>query len=160
MPQEPGDLESGTAVVRRRIDATPEQVWSVLANGWVYPTWVVGASRMREVEPSWPATGSRLHHSVGVWPLLVDDTTQVLESDPHRLLRLNARAWPAGDAEVLVQLEPDGRGTVVTMREDARSGPAVLVPRPLRQAGIVPRNRESLRRLAYLAERGAVRSQL
>jgi uncharacterized protein YndB with AHSA1/START domain len=153
-------VESGTAVVRRRIAATPDQVWAVLSNGWVYPTWVVGASRMRDVEDEWPGVGSRLHHSVGVWPLLVDDTTDVLESDPPRRLRLNARAWPAGDAEVLLELEPDGDGTLVTMREDARTGPATLVPRPVRQAGIVQRNRESLRRLAYLSERGAARSQL
>ena len=160
MQADPRDLESGTPVVTRHIDATTDQVWAVLANGWVYPTWVVGASRMREVEPAWPATGSRLHHSVGVWPLLVDDKTEVLESDPRRLLRVNARAWPAGDAEVRIELEPDVVGTQVTIREDARSGPAVLIPRLVRQAGIVPRNRESLRRLAYLAERGAVRSQL
>jgi len=27
----------------RRIKATPEQVWDVLADGWLYPLWVVGA---------------------------------------------------------------------------------------------------------------------
>ena len=34
----------------RRIGTTPERVWDVLADGWLYPLWVVGASRMREVD--------------------------------------------------------------------------------------------------------------
>ena len=64
----------------RPISATPEQVWEVLADGWLYPLFVVGASRMRDVDDDWPAVGSRLHHSVGTWPLLIDDTTEVLTS--------------------------------------------------------------------------------
>jgi uncharacterized protein YndB with AHSA1/START domain len=36
--------------VKRTISAGPEQVWAVLADGWSYPLWVVGASHMREVE--------------------------------------------------------------------------------------------------------------
>ena len=53
------------SVNTRLVSATPEQVWDVLADGWLYPVWVVGASRMREVEDAWPAPGSKLHHSVG-----------------------------------------------------------------------------------------------
>ena len=34
----------------RIVHATPDQVWKVLADGWLYPLWVVGASRMREVD--------------------------------------------------------------------------------------------------------------
>jgi uncharacterized protein YndB with AHSA1/START domain len=138
---------------RRVIDTTPERVWDVLADGWLYPLWVVGASRMREVDPGWPAEGTRLHHSVGTWPLLLDDTTEVLECRPGALLRLQARAWPAGDAEVVLTLEPEGAGTLVTIREDARSGPGRLVPSLLRQPPLAWRNTETLRRLAYLAER-------
>ena len=54
---------------------SPEKVWEVLADGWLYPVWVVGASRMREVDDHWPAEGAKLHHSVGTWPALLDDTT-------------------------------------------------------------------------------------
>ena len=46
-----------------------------------------------------------------------------------------------------------GDETVVTIREDARHGPARLVPKPLRDVGLKWRNTETLRRLAYLAER-------
>ena len=60
----------------RLMHATPEQVWAVLSDGWLYPVWV-GASRMREVDETWPEVGSKLHHSVGAWPLLIDDNTEV-----------------------------------------------------------------------------------
>lgn len=50
------------------INASTDDVWSVLSDGWLYPLWVVGASRMRDVDEDWPAVGSRIHHSVGVWP--------------------------------------------------------------------------------------------
>jgi uncharacterized protein YndB with AHSA1/START domain len=138
--------------VRRRIEATPDQVFEVLSDGWTYPSWVVGASRMRAVEDGFPATGTRLHHSVGTWPALIDDSTWVITCVPPQRLVLGARAWPAGEATVDLELQPDGSGTLVIMREDASAGPAKLMPKPLRAVGLVARNRESLRRLAYLAE--------
>ena len=133
--------------------ATPEQVWDVLADGWLYPLWVVGASRMREVDDQWPAAGSKLHHSVGNWPLLIDDDTEVLESIPGSRLVLEARAWPTGKAKVTVRLEAVGAETDVTIEEDAVAGPVTMVPKPLRDAPLAWRNTETLRRLAYLAER-------
>ncbi|MDO9496445.1 MAG: SRPBCC family protein, partial [Nocardioides sp.] len=78
----------------RVVQATPEQVWEILCDGWLYPLWVVGASRMRDVDDSWPEVGSKLHHSVGAWPALLDDNTEVEECRPLRMLRLRARAWP------------------------------------------------------------------
>jgi uncharacterized protein YndB with AHSA1/START domain len=137
---------------RRQLSVPPDQVWKVLSDGWLYPVWVVGASRMREVDDTWPQVGSRLHHSVGVWPALLDDYTEVLETEPSRRLVLRARAWPAGEATVVMELAPADGGTEVTMREDATSGPATLLPEPVRNAQLTWRNTESLRRLAYIAE--------
>jgi uncharacterized protein YndB with AHSA1/START domain len=137
----------------RLVHATPDRVWSVLADGWLYPLWVVGASRMRDVDGHWPEPGARLHHSVGTWPVLLDDTTEVLESTPGSRLRLRARAWPSGEAGVTLQLRPNGTGTEVVIEEDAESGPATLVPKVLRDPPLRWRNVETLRRLAYLAER-------
>ena len=137
----------------RRIKATPEQVWDVLADGWLYPLWVVGASRMREVDDGWPAVGTRLHHSVGTWPVLLDDTTEVVESTPGSTLVLHARAWPSGAARVKLRLESVGVETEVSIEEDAVSGPALLMPKPVRDVQLKWRNAESLRRLAYVAER-------
>ncbi|REF30843.1 SRPBCC family protein [Calidifontibacter indicus] len=143
-----------TLQVRHTTSASPEAVWDVLADGWRYPCWVVGASRMRAVERGFPAAGTKLHHSVGSWPLLLDDDTEVLESQPARLLRIRAKTRPFGTAVVTLTLEPaaDG-GTTITMAEDADSGPIKAVPMVARQAAITPRNRESMLRLALLAER-------
>lgn len=143
----------GLAEVRLSSSASPEQVWAVLADGWSYAAWVVGASRIRRVEGAWPAVGSRVHHSVGNWPLLLDDETEVLICDPVRRLRLQARGRPFGEATVTLEVEPQDGGCTVSMREDATHGPGLVIPRPLRQLAVAPRNRESLRRLAYLAER-------
>jgi hypothetical protein len=136
----------------RTVRATPDRVWEVLADGWLYPLFVVGASRMREVDDEWPAVGAELHHSVGTWPLLLDDTTEVLECHPGTKLRLRARAWPTGAAEVTLRLRPTGTDTEVVIEEDAVAGPAVLLPKPLRDASLTWRNSETLRRLAYVAE--------
>ncbi len=139
----------------RTMQATSEEVWSVLADGWLYPLWVVGASRMREVDDHWPEVGAQLHHSVGTWPLLLDDVTEVLEVTPGASVTLQARTRPFGSAEVRIRLEPIGSETRVVIEEDVVSGPARLVPTPVRQAGLGWRNVETLRRLAYLAERRA-----
>jgi len=136
----------------RSIAATPDQVWSVLADGWLYPLFVVGASRMREVDDTWPAVGSRLHHSVGVWPALIDDTTEVLEVDEERRLLLLARGWPAGQAHVEISLLPDGDSTVVTIVEQATAGPGALIPTSIQDPQLHVRNIETLRRLAFVAE--------
>ncbi len=134
------------------VEATPDQVWRVLADGWLYPLWVVGATRMRDVDEAWPSVGAQLHHSVGAWPLVLDDTTEVLTAEPPSLLRLRARAWPTGEAQVELRLEPTAGGTRVTIFEDAVTGPAKLAPKPLRSIGLGLRNRETLRRLAFVAE--------
>lgn len=136
----------------RRMHATPEQMWETLSDGWLFPVWVVGASRMREVDDDWPAAGSRLHHSVGVWPALINDYTEVVECRPHHSLTLRARAWPMGEARVVISLSPVGAETEVSIVEDPVSGPGVLVPRPARSLGLKWRNTETLRRLAFVAE--------
>lgn len=136
----------------RPIAASPERVWEVLADGWLYPLFVVGATRMRDVDETWPAVGSRLHHSVGVWPALINDTTEVLELDEGRRILLLARAWPAGQAHVEISLEPDGKSTVVTIVEQATAGPGALIPKPIQDPQLHLRNIETLRRLSFVVE--------
>ena len=86
--------------------------------------------------------------------MLIDDTSEVLAYDPPRAMVVQARGWPAGEARVEITIEPSdtGSGCLVSIAEDASSGPALLVPKPVRHAMIAVRNRETLRRLAYLAE--------
>lgn len=139
--------------VETTVKTTPDAVWNVLADGWLYPLWVVGASRVREVDDSWPDPGSKIHHSVGMWPAVLDDETEVIASLPGSRIELNAKAWPGGEASVTLLVEAEGAETRVRMREDVVGGPARLVPQPLRAPVLLWRNRESLRRLAWLAER-------
>jgi hypothetical protein len=108
---------------------------------------------MRQVDDTWPTAGSRLHHSVGVWPLTIDDNTEVVDATEGRMLRLRARAWPSGEAEVVIRVEDRGVGAAVTIEEDLVAGPGRLVPKPARALVLHFRNRETLRRLAWLAER-------
>lgn len=149
----PAETLDPRSEVRRQIGASPEEVWQVLCDGWLYPGWVVGASRIRGVDVGWPEPGTRLHHSFGVWPALIDDQTHALRTTPTRRLELRAHGWPLGAAEVVLDLEPHDGGTLVRMREDAVAGPGRLVPPPARRVLTRVRNHESLRRLAYLAER-------
>lgn len=141
-----------TSTVSRTIDGSPAEVWTVLSDGWLYGVWVVGASRIREVDDAWPGVGAGIHHSVGTWPLLIDDLTTVVTSVPERELVLRARAWPGGEATVHVTLEGQDGKTLVRMVEDASRGPATLIPSPVRRLVLDARNNESLKRLSYLVE--------
>jgi uncharacterized protein YndB with AHSA1/START domain len=134
------------------VPVSPEAVFDVFADGWSYPVWVVGASGMREVDDGWPAKGTRLHHSVGPWPLVIDDVTVVLAAKRPHLLVLEARMWPLGKARVRFEIEGDERSTTITMAEVATSGPISILPKNVQSRLIAPRNRESLRRLARLAK--------
>lgn len=138
---------------RREVKASPDKVWAVLSDGWLYPLWVVGASRMRDVDDDWPAVGTKLHHSVGVWPALIDDNTEVLRVEEERMLVLRGRAWPAGEAQIIITLIPTGSSTVIEIKEDAVKGPGALVPKAVRTPLLHWRNTETLRRLAALCEK-------
>jgi hypothetical protein len=143
----------------RVLHCTPEDVFDVLGDGWLYPSWVVGASRMREVAETWPAVGSELHHSFGVWPVLINDKTVVEEFVPQRKMVMRARGWPAGEARVTIDVKPRQDEAVVRIQEEAVAGPGRFVPRPLMDILLHWRNAETLHRLAYLAEgRAAGRS--
>ncbi len=139
--------------ITRDVDAPAHAVWQVLSDGWTYATWVVGASRVRDVDPQWPATGTRIHHSFGPWPAVIQDYTRVEHSEPERELVLKARGWPVGEARVIISIQPTSAETCrLRIQEDAIAGPGKAVPRGVRQAVIGPRNTETLYRLALIAE--------
>jgi len=136
----------------RVIGASAEQIFQVLADGWSYASWVVGAAHMRDVGPTWPAVGTRLHHRVGPWPINIDDRTVVRAMEPDRMVELEARVWPFGAALVRVTLEPVGDGrTRVWMEEGLCSDLGRRIPDLVQAALLVPRNQESLARLDDLA---------
>jgi hypothetical protein len=134
----------------------PDDVFAVLEDGWSYGMWVVGAARIRDVDAEWPAAGSRIHHSVGAWPVLLSDTTEVERVEAPRLLQLKVKAWPTGEGRVVLTCTPTTDGeTEVVMEEQAVSGPAKLIPTAAQDFMLHHRNVEALRRLAYLAENRA-----
>jgi Polyketide cyclase / dehydrase and lipid transport len=144
------------AVVERTVAATPDRIWSVLADGWTYSDWVVGTAHIRDVDAGWPAPGTEIHHKAGPWPVSLHDSTTVIESDELRLLHLRPRMWPLGEAEVVITLaELDPGHTTVRIAEDFRAGPLRWVRTKVNDLVMHRRNRESLRRLADLAERRA-----
>jgi hypothetical protein len=145
------------STVTKLFNSPAADVWKVMADGWLYSGWVVGASRIRAVDAQWPEAGSWLHHSVGAWPLVINDSTRVTRVNPGRSLELVARGWPMGEAKVVITLEDRGTQCRVSMAEDAVRGPGKIVPKVLRDALIGARNRESLNRLELMAAGGAGR---
>jgi uncharacterized protein YndB with AHSA1/START domain len=155
LSQATAGYQGGVAIVQRTVRATPERVFAVLSNGWSYSDWVVGTSHIRDVDPHWPALGSRLHHKAGPWPVSLWDSSQVVALEHSRRLCLNARLWPLGEAVVDIRLEPCGsEATRVTMHENFEQGPLQWVQNKINDMILHQRNVESLRRLADLAERG------
>jgi uncharacterized protein YndB with AHSA1/START domain len=138
------------ATVSRFVDAPLASVWKTLMEPHSYPRWVVGARAFRGADDSWPSTGARFYHAVGLGPLQLKDETKLLDREERSRVVLEARARPAGRAEVVLELEPHGDGTRVTMHERAVSGPGSHVPQPLHDALTRRRNREALRRFAQL----------
>ena len=138
------------------IDAPVDVVFDVLLDPQHYPRWVAGAKRIRDVDDTWPAPGSRFHHAVGAGPAEVRDSTKVVEIDPPRRLVLEARFRPPGVACVEMELEPLGPDrTRVTMLEHPLEAPGPLGA-PVVQLLVDPlislRNWWSLQRLKRIAE--------
>lgn len=70
-----------------------------------------------------------------------------VSATPAEVFAVLADGWTA---------EPSGPGgpgeALVTLAEDVTRGPARALPKPMRQALMLKRNSETLRRLAFLAE--------
>lgn len=153
MTRHPQEVDSPLTVTRDTT-ATREQVWAVISDGWTYSQWVVGNSRMRAVSPDWPNAGSTIQHSIGVWPLLLNDRTVVEDCRPLEQLVLLAKGRPFGKARITLRLSDiDGGGCRIEMAEIPVGLPMGWVPDRLALAAAFPRNRECTGRLAAIAER-------
>lgn len=137
---------------RTHVAASPETVFDVLNDPASYLLWVVGSKHIRGVDSNWPQPGSKLHHTVGWGPFKDHDATEVVEIDPPRHLRLEARAWPFGAAEVDITLTPAPGGTDVQVKETPIRGPAARFNNRLLEYGLQVRNALGLRRLCRWAE--------
>jgi hypothetical protein len=140
------------ALVEGEVGCTPDDVWRVLSNGWLYGMWVVGSARIRAVDDGWPAVGTRIHHSVGAWPMLLSDESEVLSCEPRRRLELRTKGRPLGIADVSITLTPTQTGTHLSLEEHPVSGPGAWLLKAAGDWPVVLRNRECMRRLAVLCE--------
>jgi uncharacterized protein YndB with AHSA1/START domain len=144
------DEERTTARNQCFIDASPQAVFAVLADPDSYDRWVVGAKAVRDADASWPAVGSRLHHTVGAGPIGLQDSTSVVASDAPRHLRLRARGRPFGIAHVDFELSPERSGTTVVLREWVAEPRLLAICNPILDPLIRTRNAETLRRLGAI----------
>jgi hypothetical protein len=108
---------------------------------------------MRAVDPNWPAPGTTIHHSIGVWPFVINDKTVAEKCVPLEEVVLLANTGPLGAARVTLRLSDIPNGCRVEWEEVGVRPPMSLVPYPLQALALGPRNRESLWRLGNLAER-------
>ncbi|HST40202.1 MAG TPA: SRPBCC family protein [Conexibacter sp.] len=134
------------------VEAPPEAVFAVLAEPRSYARWVVGSRTIRRADADWPARGSAFDHAVGIGPLTLKDSSEVVESDRPRLLRLRVMTRPLAVAYVTLRLTATAGGTRVEMDEVAADSRSRLFFNPLTDPLIKLRNAESLRRLKALAE--------
>ena len=137
------------------ISATPDQVFDVLDDACAYPSWVVGARRVRHVEPDWPAVGSRFHHALGVPGGELRDNSLVLERRRPELLVLEVRFRPTGVARVRITVDSGPHGADVELDETIVSGALRRLPTVAADALLGARNAWSLRRLRRAVERRA-----
>ncbi|HLI01476.1 MAG TPA: SRPBCC family protein [Acidimicrobiales bacterium] len=142
------------ASVSTVLDSPPERVWSLLEDPGILSVVIPGAHRIRRFDAHWPDVGTRVHHTIGVPPLLLRDSTVVLSAEAPRRLRLLGQARPFGTVEVEMRLTPHTGGTEFRVEEWAASGP--ISARPLRPATdllLAARNKELCRRLSRLIRR-------
>jgi uncharacterized protein YndB with AHSA1/START domain len=134
------------------MDVPAESVFAVLSDPRSFARWVVGSREIRRADLDWPAVGTAFDHKVGIWPIMLSDHSEILETTPPHLLKLLVKAKPFSKAYVTLTLRPGAHGTRVEMDEVAADARSMLLFNPLTNPLIRIRNRESLRRLKALAE--------
>jgi uncharacterized protein YndB with AHSA1/START domain len=141
------------AINHVRSSLPPEEVFDHITDPWEYPKWLLGASKMRRVDDSWPAVGSNFHHTVGWGPMKVSDRSEIVEIDPPRKLVLYVKATPLVQGKVTFTLEEVDGGTLLTLQEEPALPIGNLV-RPVLDPATHARNKRSLHQLADLMHRG------
>lgn len=138
------------------IAATPDQVFAVLADPFTYPSWLVGAKRIRSADAAFPRRGASFRHKVGLGPVTVKDRTTALESRPGELLVLDAKARPIGEATVRFELQPSPTGTRLVMVETVVKPVLLRLLRFVLDPLTERRNARSVRQLRDQIESGQI----
>jgi hypothetical protein len=140
------------AVRHRLIQATPEAVWDVLADGDLYAEWVVGPSEVTPKDGQWPEVGATIAYEVRLGPLRLQNESVVRRCVPGSELELEAKAGRLGTARIAVELRSWGEQCLVIVDEHPLRGPGGLLHNVGVEALIQVRHRAMLARLASLCE--------
>lgn len=143
------------AQVSVEVNASPDVVWSVLADAAAYGEWVVAAKQVARADTGWPAPGTELEYELGIGPVGLGDRTVVVESERPRLLVLRAEVGRLGAALIRLELEPRDEATHVVMEEVPVEGPVESIHTWLGDLALEQRNAVALSRLKRLAEERA-----
>ena len=135
------------------VSASPEAVFEVLDDAYAYPRWVVGTRRVRRVDPTWPAVGSKFHHAIGTAAGELHDSSKIVERVPPERIVLEVRFRPTGVANVEIDVERDGDKSTVTIMESPTDGPVSHLPGFITDPLLFLRNALALQRLRHEIER-------
>lgn len=140
------------AVRHRLVQATPQAVWDVLADGDLYVQWVVGPSDSTPEAGHWPQVGATIAYEVRLGPLRLNNESVVRHKVDGSLLEIEAKAGRLGTARISVELRPWGEECLVIVDEHPLRGPGGLLHNAAVEALIQVRHRAMLARLAGLCE--------
>ncbi len=139
----------------RNLDVPSETAFAAIADPSTYPDWLLGAANIRDIDDNWPSPGSRFHHTVGVRPFAITDSTEVLDIEPGTSLTLDVRARPLVSGIVHFTVGSNRDGSVITMLEEPAIRPIGDLVRPLLDPTTHLRNQRSLARLESLLRTAA-----
>ncbi|CQR66040.1 SRPBCC family protein [Streptomyces leeuwenhoekii] len=140
------------AVRHHLIKASPEAVWSVIADGSRYAQWVVGTSESRPKRGHWPDLGAAIEYEVRLGPVRMTNETVVRRCVEGAVLELEAHAGLLGTARIAIELRSWGEQCLVIVDEHPLRGAGGALHNAGLEALIQLRHRAMLARLARLCE--------
>ncbi|MEU0336709.1 SRPBCC family protein [Streptomyces sp. NPDC006193] len=140
------------AVRHRLIEAGPETVWSVLADGSRYAQWVVGTESSCPLDGRWPQLDAAIRYHVRLGPWQLSNRTVVRRCREGSVLELEAHAGSLGTARIAIELRQWGRHCLVIVDEHPLQGAGGKLHNVGVEALLQLRHRSMLARLARLCE--------
>src|SRR5215210_7658816 len=109
----------------RTIAASPERVAAVMFDPRRDPQWIGGARSVDPPASDPPKVGARVTRHGGFMGRKFSWTTEVAGPEPDRLLHMNFIAGPMKGGSVTYRIEPDGKGSRVSIRNTG-PGPQIM----------------------------------
>lgn len=132
-------------VVEARVPAKRAEVYEVLSDPATYPSWLVGNSRVAEIDDDFPQAGAEFEHTVMAGLMRIDDHSESIGADRNRRLAMRVHAGRF-HARVQFDLESCGKGTTSVRLAEQPIG-LLSFATPLLRPLLYARNRASLERL-------------